>query len=429
MAKKKKEEKPREYTRRQLSHFQKQKRRQRIVFISGIVIIAAVVLIVFSGWLNGEYLPLHKTAIKIYDTKINTAYFIDTLKIAGKGQEVGRIQAMVDSVMNEIIQNELMKQGAARFGIKVSDEDVKAALKNTTLPVNDASMGLMRSQLIQDRLKKEYFASQVPESDNQVYMMAMLVESEPLAFEVRDKFISSNNFTALAGEFAQNYTSKQNKGDYGWHPYPILLGQLGSAIPVDFAFSAEKGTLSSPLPDKDAYKQLGYWLIRVNNLELDENSANVSALLLSSEVEAKDIKARLEAGEELGPIADELSQYSPSKEGHGELGIMDVSENISDVFNGYVVSPKTELGKWSNPIREGSYWTKGGAWLVKVVDKDNDRKLSTEDRNTLINKAYDDWISGLWLQAAADINNSGLTGELKTWAIDRAIKELQKTKG
>lgn len=428
MAKKKKAAKPREYTRRQLSHFQKQKRRERIIFISGIAIIAAIVLIVLVGWFNGEYRPLHKTVIKVYDTKINTAYFIDTLEIAGKGQEAGKVEAMTDSVVNEIIQDELVRQGAMKFGITVSDDEVKKAVVGSSLSVNDASMGLVRFQLLQSRLKSEHFSSQVPESDNQVYMMAMLVESDSLALEVRDKFISSNNFTALASEYAQNYTSKQNKGDYGWHPTTIYVNQLGSSIPVDFAFSVEKGALSPPLPDKDAYKQVGYWLLRVNN-KPDEGSANVSALLLSNEVEAKDIKARLEAGEELGPIADEYSQYSPSQEGHGELGIMDVSENISDAFNGYVVNPKTELGKWSNPIREGSYWTKGGAWLVKVVDKDNDRKLSTEDRSTLIDKAYNDWMSGLWLAAAADIDNSGLTNELKTWAIDRALKELKIVKG
>jgi len=428
VAKKKKAAKPREYTRRQLSHFQKQKRRERIIFISGIAIIAAIVLIVLVGWFNGEYRPLHKTVIKVYDTKINTAYFIDTLEIAGKGQEAGKVEAMTDSVVNEIIQDELVRQGAMKFGITVSDDEVKKAVVGSSLSVNDASMGLVRFQLLQSRLKSEHFSSQVPESDNQVYMMAMLVESDSLALEVRDKFISSNNFTALASEYAQNYTSKQNKGDYGWHPTTIYVNQLGSSIPVDFAFSVEKGALSPPLPDKDAYKQVGYWLLRVNN-KPDEGSANVSALLLSNEVEAKDIKARLEAGEELGPIADEYSQYSPSQEGHGELGIMDVSENISDAFNGYVVNPKTELGKWSNPIREGSYWTKGGAWLVKVVDKDNDRKLSTEDRSTLIDKAYNDWMSGLWLAAAADIDNSGLTNELKTWAIDRALKELKIVKG
>jgi hypothetical protein len=255
----------------------------------------------------------------------------------------------------------------------------------------------------------------------------MLVESDSLALDIRDRLANGDNFTALAGEYAQNYTSKQNKGDYGWHPASILLSQTGSSIPIDFAFGAEAGALSPPLSDNESSKQLGYWLLRVN-ARPEDGTANVSALLISSEVQAKEIKARLETGEELGPIADEFTQYSPSQEGHGELGVIDVSENISNAFNGYVADLATELGKWSAPIREDQYWTKGGAWLVKVVDKENNRKLSTEDRDILINNAYNDWVSQLWLAASADIM-SNMSEDQQRWAVDRVIKRQQKTAG
>jgi parvulin-like peptidyl-prolyl isomerase len=429
LAKKKNVEKaPREMTRRQLSHHKRQERRQRIIFISGIAIIAAIVLIIVAGWFMSEFYPLHRTVIKVNDTKINMAQFVDMLAIAGQNQQAGQIQAMASSVANEIIQDQLIKEGASKFNINVSDQDVKAAMKNAALPVNDASMSLIRTQILQSRLKSEYFGPLMPESDNQVYMMAMLVESDSLALDIRDRLVNGDNFTALAGEYAQNYTSKQNKGDYGWHPASILLSQTGSSIPLDFAFGAEAGALSPPLSDNVSSKQLGYWLLKVNARIPEEESANVSALLASSEAQAKDIKARLESGEELGPIADEFSQYSPSQEGHGELGVIDISENISNAFNGYVTNPATELGKWSAPIREDQYWTKGGAWLVKVVDKENNRKLSTEDRDTIITNAYNDWVSQLWGAASANIM-SNMSAEQQQWAVDRVIKRLKITTG
>jgi len=430
LAKKKNVEKaPREMTRRQLSHHRRQQRRQRIIFISGIAIIAAIILIVVAGWFMSEFYPLHRTVIKVNDTKINMAYFVDTLAIAGQNQQAGQIDAMAPNVANEIVQDELINQGASKFNINVSDKDVKAALKSTTLPVNDASIGLIRAQILESRLKSEYFTSQVPESDNQVYMMTMLVESDSLALDIRDRLVNGDNFTALAGEYAQNYTSKQNKGDYGWHPASILLSQTGSSIPIDFAFGAEAGALSPPLSDNDSSKQLGYWLLRVNNRP-EEGTANVSALLASSEVQATEIKGRLESGEELGPIADEFSQYSPSKEGHGELGEVpeEGSGNVTAAFNGYVFNKDTELGKWSDPIRENELWTKGGAWVVKVVDKENNRKLSTEDRDTIINNAYNDWVSQLWMAASANIM-SDMSAEQQRWAVDRVIKRLQITTG
>jgi hypothetical protein len=426
LAKKKNVEKaPREMTHRQLSHHKKAQRRQRIILFSGISIIVAVVLIILGGWFAGEYFPLHKTIIQVYDTKFNTAYLIDTLKIYGKSQGSSMLETMVSSIINEIIQNELIRQDAEKLGISVSDEEAKQLLENAGIPVSDAGMAIARAQLLPGKLKSGHFTSLVPESDNQVYMKAMMIESDTLAKVVRERIANGENFTMLAEKYATNYYSKTNQGDYGWHPASILKNQLGSTIPLDFAFNADvkAGDLSTPLSDNASSKQLGYWLIRINDRP-DEESANVSAILLSSEAEALSIKARLEAGEELAAIADNLSQYSPSKEKHGELGMITTSENITDAYNGYVFNPSTEVGKWSQPVREDVLYTQGGAWLVQIVDKEDNMKLSDDDRKTLIDEAYNTWTSNIWTESLSDIRND-ITAEIQQWAIDRATKELQ----
>jgi hypothetical protein len=430
LAKKKKAEKPqREFTRRQLSHLQKQKRRQRIIFIGGITVIAAVILIVLVGWFMGIYRPLRQTVLKVNDTKFDASYYIDVLEIAAANQQDANMQMLASSVAQQIAQGELMMQGAEKLGITVSDDEIKKTLKDSGAPMSDAYKGLVGAQLLETRLKDKYFGPQVPESDKQVHIMTMLVESERVANEVRNRLQSGDNFTALAGEFAQNYYSKNvNKGDFGWHPEAILKEQLGSLIPIDYAFGAEAGALSSPLYDEEAYMQLGYWLLRVNDRPTAD-SANVSGLLISSRELAERIKARLEAGEDLGPIADKYSNYSLSKDKHGEMGIIPESENISEPFNGYVFNPETELGKWSDPIREDNYWSKSGYWLVKVVDKDDDRKLSTDDRTYLIGKLLNDWLSNLWSDPENKVDDSFLTDELKQWAIDQALQDLQQPKG
>lgn len=430
MAKKKKKvEKPqREITRRQLSHLRRQKRRQRIIFYGGVSIIAAVVLIVLIGWFMGEYLPLHKTVLKVNDTEFDTSYYIDVLKIAGSTQQAPNFQMLAVSVIQQITQNELIGQGAEKLGVTVSDEEVEQMLENLGTPVSDGYVGIFRAQLLQNRLRDEYFGAQVPKSDKQVHVMAMLVESESQALEVRNGLLSGDNFTALAEEFAQNYYSKNvNKGDFGWHPEAILNNQLGSLISVDYAFGAEVGALSEPLYDEDMYKQVGYWLIKV--LEITEvDQVDVEAVFLSSEDEAKEIKARLEAGEDLGPIADEYSDYSPSRDKHGELGTI-MPEEISDIFDEYVFDPGVELGKWSEPIRDEAFWSKGGYWLVKVVDKDDDRKLSNEDRTYLIGQLFDDWVAVVTADPDNIVDQSNLTEELNQWAINRVLKDMQEAGG
>jgi hypothetical protein len=425
---------PREMTRRQLSHHKRQQRRQRIIFFSGISIIVAVILILLVGWYSGEYRPMHRTVIRVGDVKFDTGYYIDSLKGYGAGQSAEQFGQISSSVTSNIIRNEIIRQAAEKIGIVVSDEDVMERLGNPDTSIPDAYLDAIRAQLVQERVKDEYISTLVPVSDNQVNIMAMLMESDSVAREVRGRLLTGDNFTALAAEFAQNYTSKQNNGEYGWHPRSILDLQLGSNIPIDFAFSAAPGTLSQPIHDADSYKQLGYWLIRVQEMTEDEE-ATVQALFLRSRVEAQDIRARLVAGDNLTALADEYSQYSPSKEGHGELGQIAPSSDpenptITEIFEDYVFGQDVKIGEWSEPLSDnGTLWTKGGAWLVDLIDRENDRELSEEDRDTLIDMAFEDWQTNIYEEVGADVDSSGLTQEVDEWAIERALAELQPDQG
>lgn len=430
MAKKKKAEKPqREFTRRQLSHLQKQRRRQRIIFYGGISVIAAVVIIILVGWVVGEYIPVHRTVIKVNDTEFSMSYYIDVLEIAVANQGTSEINRLAGSVTQQIIQDELIRQAAEKLGITVSDKEIEETMKNMGIPENDGAAGLVGGQMLKDRLKTDYFGAQVPRSDEQVHALAMLVESERVALEITERLQNSENFTALAGEFAQNYYSKNvNDGDFGWHPRDIYEYQLDSSIPIEYAFNAEIGTLSDPLVDEDAYMQLGYWLLRVNDRP-SEDSANVSALLINSRELAEGIKERLEAGEDLGPIAVEYSNYSPSQEMHGELGLVHVSEEISAPFDDYAFNPDTVPGEWSDPIFDDTYWTKGGYWLIEVAGREEDRKIDREDRDYLIDQLFSEWLTGVTANVENIVDDTNLNEESKQWAIDRISKDLPEAGG
>jgi parvulin-like peptidyl-prolyl isomerase len=391
------------------------------LFYGGVFIIAAVVVIVLIGWYMGEYRPMHQTVIAVNDTEFDASYYIDAIRFVGRDQPVEYLQSQADPLIQQIEQGELIRQAALKLGIIVSDDEAKQQLENAEMVVNDASVDLMRAELLRNRLYSDYFEPKLPASAEQVHIMAMLVESESWAKEVRARLENSENFTSLAEEFAQNYYSKEiNQGDFGWHPRSILEEQLGSSIAIDYAFSSESGTLSQPLEDKEEYKQLGYWLIKVLERQY-EDEAVVQAVLLRDEEEAEEIKARLEAGEDLATIASEYSYYSESKDRGGELGTVSVGD-ISDAFDAYVFNPELEIGVWSEPIRDDVYWTQGGYWLIKVVDRDDDRELSVEDRDHLLEKAYNDWLSKLWLENAAGINHTYMTPEVKQWVIEEALK-------
>ena len=425
MAKKRKkaEKPPRELTRRQLSHHQQQKRRQRIIFGGGVFIIAAVVLIVLVGWFIAEYRPLHQTVIRVNDTEYDMGYYIDALRLSGEGQPVEYIQSLADSVVREIEQNELIGQGALTLGISVSDDEVKKELEGSDIPVNDATLDLVRGQMLIDRLYNEYFKPQVPVSDKQVHIMAMLLESESQAAEVRTRLQNSENFTSLAEEFSLDYYSKSSKGDLGWHPESILAEALGSSVPGEYAFGSEIGVLSQPRYDEEISKGIGYWLVRILEREdvPDVEDAQVQAILLGSEEEALDVRARLEAGEDLATLAEEISQFEESRKQGGELGVVSKGE-MSPALDEFVFNPDVETGTLSEPIRDDTVITQGGYWLIKVLDKDDDRQLESKDHDFLIAKAFDEWASLLWFDPSNDVDDSYLDSERKMWAIEQVMK-------
>jgi len=420
---KKKVRKPqREVTKRQLSHWQKQKRRQRIILSFGIFIIVAVLVIigvgVYTKWYIPEYKPLHETVIRVNDTEFNMDYYIKVLRYFGEGQPSYYMSYIAGEVVRGIEQNELMRQGAVELGISVSDAAVDEELKNRDLPISREYRDLVRTELLISKLLDEHFEQQVPVSTEQRHVMAMLLESESQAIEVIAELEAGGDFAELAGELSLDDFSRDEKGDLGWHPEEILTALLGTSIPDEYAFSGEVGVLSEPIYDEAITKEVGYWLIKVLDRDEESGDAHVQAILLGSEEEAQYVTARLEAGEDFAELAMELSQHDASKESGGDLGWL-VPAMMSSAFDEFVFDAEIELGTLSESIKDDTVITKGGYWLLKVVDEDEDRQIEDDDRDLLKGKLLSEWVSGLWDDA--DIDDSYLDSEKMQWAIQRAV--------
>jgi len=416
--KKKKTEKPaREYTRRQLSQWQRQKRRHRITLISGISVITAVILIVLVGWYLGEFRPMNQTVIRVNDTKFKMSYYIDALAVSLEGKPVDDIIAQTTGIIRDIEQSELVKQEAEELGITAGDDEAREYLAGTDFEINDAILDLAREQILLERIQNEYIENQVPESTAQAHIMAMLLESEAQTYEIRTRLANSENFTALAEEYSLHSSVEDNQGDFGWHPESTLVRLTGSNIPVDYAFGSTAGTLSQPISDNTSYKPVGYWLIKVLDKEIEEE-AQTQGLLLGSEEEALEMRARLEAGEDLETLAEKYSQNDESMKQGGELGIVSQGE-FSSVVDEYIFGENTELGVWSEPLRDDTVWTQGAYWLVKVEGREDNRPLDSDDRDYLINEAMNNWITSLWADPGNIVEDSMLDDAKQRWAAEQ----------
>jgi parvulin-like peptidyl-prolyl isomerase len=436
LAKKKVEKPQREFTRRQLSRWQQQKRRQRIIFGSAILIIVAVLAVVgvgfYSQWYAPKYKPLHETVIEVNGTKFNMQYCIDAINFQ-LGDYYYYVEYYFDYVIETIEQNELIKQEAEELGFTVSDAEVKEILESYGYDDIPAVKDAIRAQLLLKKLNDEYFEQQVPQFAGQRHIMAMFLESESQANEVIARLEAGEDFTALAAELSLDATCKEGEGDLGWRPEGVLYLLIGSSVLEENAFNCEVGALSQPIYEEAKTKMVGYWLIEVvERSEVEEQTeeeeaaateeggeveiqAKVKVMLLASEQEANEVRARLEEGEDFATLAEEHSQHSASSQNGGEFELTS-ADTISSAFNEFVFDPEVELGNLSQPIRDEEVSTTGGYWLIEVVDIDDNRQIDEESRDLLKGDALSKWVDALWDDPDNNIV-SYLDNEKRQWAI------------
>lgn len=418
MPKKKAGEPRRELTKRQLSRWQQQRRRQRIIFSVGIFIIVAVLGIIGGGWYLAEYQPRHQVVMRVNDVEFNMDYYVKMLSYYARGQSAQYMQAVADNILEIIKRTELIRQGALGLGISVSDDEVDEKLKSFDPPLSEDYRDIVAGQMLYDKMRAEYFDKQVPVFAEQRHIMAMLLESESQAAEVRARLEEGEDFAELASELSLDSYTKTEGADLGWLPKGILPSLLNSSVPEEYAFSTEVGVLSQPVPDKEVRKGVGYWLVKLLDRDEIARQALVRVILLGSEEEAQKAKARLDAGEDFVALVEELSQDEKSKENEGQLDITS-PDMVGEEFGAFVFDPETEPGAVSEPIREDDTMTKGGYWLIKVLGADDNRRIEDEDREMLKTIAFNDWVKGL-LDNPENKVEVYLTDEQKAWAAEHA---------
>ena len=415
MAKKKIEKPKREPTRYQLSRWQKQQKRRRLILIAGISVIAAVAGVIGGGWYTKEYQPLQETVIRVNDTEFSMRYYIDMLEINYRYGGGGDVVTFIE-------QNELIRQGAEDLGITVSDSEIGEELKSYDPPLGKEYGEAAKASILMRKLLDEHFEQEVPLSTEQRHIIAMFLESESQATEVRARLENGEDFGELAVELSLENLSKADGGDLGWYPRGILSELLATPILEDYAFTADVGVLSPPLYDEAKIKGVGYWVVEVLERDEEGEEVYVQAMLLGSEQEAQEVIAQLEDGEDFGELAEELSQDEGSKRKGGDLGWL-TPEKVAPLLDDFIFN--SEPGTLSEPIRDDGLLTEGGYWLVTVVEKDDNRKIEDSDRDFLKRKALDEWVSSLWDNPENEVEDY-LDSEKIAWARDKAMGSITK---
>ncbi len=426
MAKKhKKPEIKRPLTKHELSRWEKQKNRQRIITVIGSAFLVIILGLVGFGYYNSQFKPLHQKVLKVNDTVFDMAYYLKTLELYAQGREASSsmVSVLASMVIGVIEQNELIKQAAPSTGISVSQQEITDMLKDLGLPNDEVARDIVEAELLTKKFDESYIDQIVPTTGEQAYIQAILVESKDVAQEVFNRLASGDNFTALADEFSVEVLTKGRSGDLGWLPkgyLGLLLWGENNPLFEQTAFSLQPQEISEPTYDNSIAKGIGYWIIQVVE-KSEEQGIHLNGILLGSRQEAEEIRAKLEAGESFSDLAQSYSQHQQSKDNSGDLGWLRWSDKGQGLGTDALIEAgyQLETDAVSPPISDIAAQTQGGYWLIKVVDKDANRKLDDDARANMKAKAFQDWLDE---QKKKSTIEQYLTEEQRDWAVAQVLK-------
>lgn len=370
-------------TKRQLSKWQRQMKIRRIIIIAAVVFLVGIV-----SWVGYEYYrenvqPWREVVIEVNDARFTMGYYVEMLDAYTKNMEDMEVYYLAGMVADNLIDDELMRQGAGELGVNVTRAEIEARMKEWQLQDDKVYRDIVEAVLLQEKLQ-EHFDTGLPDAMEQAHVQVMLVESEPVADEVISALEAGGNFTALVAEFSRH---PDIRGDLGWLPTELMPNALIEE--AAFGLNVTPGGISQPMYDETISKNIGYWLIEVLDVndEEDQTKIEARAMLLGSKEEAEQVKAELVGGN-FSSLAKEHSQHQ-SKEFGGALGWIEQGDMLSAAFDtvAFTLAP----GDVSEPVKDGSASTTGGYWLVQVVDR-GERELEDEARQLLVQQRLQDWL-------------------------------------
>jgi foldase protein PrsA len=228
-----------------------------VVFLV-IITVSIVVGLYFSTWKN-----LWSPVITVNDETIDMGYLIRRMKYLDNTDDV-------ISMLTTLTEEEFIRQGAPRYGIEVTQEEIDDLLwemargDNETISerefkewyrnvLNEIQLSeteyreWIRTILLADVLN-ERLVEDIPTVAEQVHLHIITLASFEETEAAIARIEGGEEFAEIARELTIDEDSREQGGDTGWWPQGALVTNLGWV-----AFNLEIGELSDPVTiDEDA---------------------------------------------------------------------------------------------------------------------------------------------------------------------------------
>jgi len=214
--------------------------------------------------------------------------------------------------------------------------------------------------------------------------------------DIRQKAVNGEDFGALAAQFSEDPSAKENKGDLGYFSSFRMVYAFESA-----AYKTPKGKVSNIIRTR-----FGYHIIKVDDVRENRGEVSVAHIMIlnpkaeeadkdKSKKTIQDIYKKLQQGEKFEDLAKQFSDDKSSSSKGGVLNRFGSGQLSSEEFENAAFSLTKE-----HPVSE-PFQSKFGWHIVKLIEKfpvktfdemkpELESKVGKDDRSRLITNSLND---------------------------------------
>ena len=150
------------------------------------------------------------------------------------------------------------------MGVVVTPAETGEAISKAKLPVGqEIARNLLEGDLYGQKARGN-LASTVPTRSDQAHVLAMLIDGDTKADDIRARVIGGEEFASIAKQFSLDEATKDKGGDLGWLPKELLDKSI-----AEEAFAIAPGFVSQPISKEGTPN---FYLIKVlerkNDMEI-----------------------------------------------------------------------------------------------------------------------------------------------------------------